>query len=297
MKKIIFLTLMIIAACLGGAKAYVDHRLGIELNTSIRSVADIVAIEYSEVSTSLLGSAYIRDMRITVPNYAPVLVDTIMLHKAYKFYNPNTLPQHIAISIQGIGMQIPIKNTAAPAPVLISALGYAPYYLTPKELRGLGYARINANIDIEAKQLGENKMFLEGRIDAHAWGELTVSVDLSHVPTTLASLPKVALEIQLVAGSLTYTNKGFFERLFTRLAQRNNLTVNRLKKGLISKLKSDISQADILDSSVLTSLSQFIQSPDKLIIRLQPKPAIRINTLFLRSPKRLGLKMSVTNPK
>jgi hypothetical protein len=296
MKKIIFLILMIIAACLGGAKAYIDHRLGIELNASISEVADSVAIEYSEVSTSLLGSAYIRDMRLTVPNYAPVLVDTIMLHEAYKFYNPNTLPQHIAISIQG--MQIPIKNTAAPAPVLISALGYAPYYLTPKELRGLGYARINADIDIEVKQLGDNKMFLAGRIDAHAWGELTVSVDLSHVPTALASLPKVAFEIQLVAGSLTYTNKGFFEKLFTRLAQRNYLTVNHLKKGLISKLKSDISQAGIiLDSSVLTSLQQFIQSPDKLIIRLQPNPAIRIHTLFLRSPKRLGLKMSVTNPK
>ena len=296
MKKIIFLTLMIIAACLGGAKAYVDHRLGIELNTSIREVGDSVAIEYAEVSTSLLGSVYIRDMRITVPSYAPVLVDTIILHKAYKFYNPNTLPQHISISIQDV--QIPIKNTAAPAPVLISALGYAPYYLTPKELRGLGYARINADIAIEAKQLGDNKMLLAGRIDAQAWGELALSVDLTHVPTALSSLSKAAHQIQLAAGSLTYINKGFFERLFTRLAQRNNLTVNRLKKGLISKLKSDISQARIiLDSSVLTSLEQFIQSPDKLIIRLQPNPTIRINTLFLRSPKRLGLKMGVINSK
>ncbi len=141
-------------------------------------------------------------------------------------------------------------------------------------------------------------MFLEGRIDAVTWGELTLSVDLSHVPTAIASLLKVALDIRLVAGSLTYTNKGFFERLFTRLAQRNNLTVYRLKKGLISKLKSDISQAGIiLDSSVLTSLQQFIQSPDKLIIRLQPNPTIKINRLFYSSPKRLGLKMNVLNSK
>ena len=287
---------MIIAACLGGIKAYIDHQLGVELNASIRTMADIAAIEYSEVSTSLLGFAYIHDMRISVPNYAPVLVDSITLHKAYKFYNPNILPPNISISIQGV--KIPIKNTATPTPVIISALGYAPYYLTSKELRGLGYARINADIDIEAKQLGDNKMSLWIKVDAQAWGELILSAGLTHVSTNLTSLSKVAQKIQLVASSLTYTNKGFFEKLFTRLAQRNNLTVNRLKKGLISKLNSDISQARItLDSSVLTSLQEFIQSPNKLIIHLQPRSAIKINRLFYNSPKRLGLKMSVINSK
>ncbi|RKZ40647.1 MAG: hypothetical protein DRQ49_07700 [Gammaproteobacteria bacterium] len=286
---------MILAACFGGAKAYIDHQLHIELDTSIQSVAELVPIEYSEVSTSLLGSVYIRHLRLTIPNSDPILINTITLYKAYQFYNPNKLPQHISMAIQGIQIPIPISDTAAPTPVLVSAFGYAPYYFTLKELRELGYARINADIHIEAKP-DKHKMSLWGKINAQAWGELTLSADLNNVPTPASLSIKTASQIQLAELTLSYTNKGFINRIFTHLARRNKMTVNRLKYSLINQLKNSMSQAKItLDASVLTSLQQFIQTPDRLTIHLKPNPPLTINTPIYTFPKSLGLKMTTIN--
>ncbi|MCK5522127.1 MAG: hypothetical protein KAI83_03245 [Thiomargarita sp.] len=285
----IFITTMILAASLGSAKAYIDHQLGVELNRSLKSIADMVTIDYSEVSTSLLGSAYIRNMHLSMPGYAPVLIDTITLYKAYQFSNPKKLPQQISIAIQGV--QFPISDTATPAPILVSALGYAPYYFTLKELRHLGYARINANIDIELKQQGEKKISLWGSINGRSWGELTLSTDLTN---SLAITSLLTQQIQLTALTFSYTDNGLFNRLFTMLAQRNKMTVAHLKQSLINKLKGDLSQIT-LDASILSSLQQFIQTPDKLTILMQPKSPITRNTLLLTSPKHLGLKMTARN--
>jgi len=288
-KNFIIALLMIIAAGLGGAKAYIDHRLHIELDKSIKSVADKVIVEYSEVGTDLLGSVIISNLHLTAPDYAPVHIDTITLYKAYQFYDRHSLPQQISIAIQGV--HIPISDTAPPPPVLMSAFGYAPYYLSPRELRGLGYARINADMYLEVK-LSDNKAFLLGTVNAHAWGELMLSVDLNNVPAP-AKWKRAASQIQLAALACTYTNKGLVNQVFTRLAQRNKMTLNRFKQTLISKLKNDLRQARIrLDASILASLQQFIQTPQRLTIRLQPSPPIAINALFQVSPKRLGLKMT-----
>ncbi|HDN25868.1 MAG TPA: hypothetical protein ENG03_01975 [Thioploca sp.] len=278
---------MILAACLGGTKAYVDHRLRTELDNSIKSIADKVTIEYVEVSTSLLGSVVISDLHLTVPDYTPVHIDTVTLYKAYQFYNPNALPEHISLALQDV--HIPISDTAPPVPILLSAFGYAPYYLSPKELRGLGYTHVNANIYIEAK-LREEGVFLSGTVNAHAWGEIMVSIDLDNVP---ASLRAAASRIQLAALTFSYTNKGLVNRIFTLLAQRHKISLDNFKQALFTKLKSDIHQTRIsLDASVLASVQQFIQTPNKLTIHLQPSPPILMNALFQTSPKRLGLKIT-----
>jgi hypothetical protein len=150
---------------------------------------------------------------------------------------------------------------------------------------------INADVHIENK-LHEGGVLLSGTVNAHAWGEIMVSVELDNVPAP-ASLRTAAERIQLVALKFSYTNKGLVNRIFTHLAQRNKISLEKFKQALLTKLKSDIHQARItLDTSVLASLQQFIQTPNKLIVRLQPSPPIPINALFQASPKRLGLKMT-----
>ncbi len=128
LKNVILTALMILAASLGGTKAYIDHRLRIEFDTSIQSVADKVLIEYADIRLSLLGSLIINDLRLTLPDSVPVQIDTVTLLKAYQFYDLKTLPGQFSIAIQGL--QLPISNSAPPVPVLMSAFGYAPYYLT-----------------------------------------------------------------------------------------------------------------------------------------------------------------------
>lgn len=292
MKNVIFTTLMIFAACLGGTKAYMDHRLCIELDNSIESIAEQVTIEYTDANISLLGAIIVSNLRLNAPGYTPVQIDTVTLYKAYQFYNLPILPQMMSIAIQGI--HIPINDTTPPTPVLVSAFGYAPYYLNPRELRALGYARVNADVYLETK-LHNNKMSVLGTMNAHAWGELRLSADFTNMSTPV-SLPKAIKQIRLSTLTLTYTNQKLIDRIFTYLAQRNRMTVDNIKQTLSSKLKNDIRQAPLtLDPTVLLSLQQFIQIPNRLTLRLQPTPPIMINQLFQVSPKRLGLKMTTTS--
>jgi hypothetical protein len=280
-KNFILATLMILAASLGAAKAYIDYQLHLELDTAINSATDFVTIKYSDINTSLLGSIYIDNLHLTATDYAPVQIDTVTLYKAYQFYNPNVLPPHISIAIQGV--QIPISDTAEPAPIIISALGYAPYYLSSKELRGLGGSLINADVYLEAKS-SPKKISILGMVDAHAWGKFRLSVDLINVPPP-TSLSTAASQIKLAKLTFNYTDKGIINRLFTRLAQRNKMTLADFKQTLITKLKNDISQTGMaLDTSIYRALPKFT-------VRLQPAPPITINTLQNASPKRLGLKM------
>ncbi len=289
-KNLVIALLMIIAAGLGGAKAYIDHRLGIELDKSINSVTDKAIIEYTQVSTSLLGSVIINNLQLIAPDYAPVHIDTITLYSAYQFYDPNSLPQHISIAVEDI--HIPISDTAHEPPVLMSAFGYAPYFLSPRELRGLGYTGINADMYFQAKLINNNKFALSVRVNAKAWGNLMFSADLINVPAP-ASLPKAASQIQLAALALTYIDNGLINQVFNWLAQRHKMTARRFKLLLIAKLKNDISQVPMtLDASVLASLQQFLQSPNQLTISLQPNSPLNINALMTTSPKHLGLKMT-----
>ena len=280
---------MILAASLGSAKAYLDHRLQIEFDNSIKSIEDQLTIEYAEIYTSLLGSIVIDNLSLTIPNYTPLQIDLVTLTKAYQFYDLNKLPQHIQITIKGLQFQL--NDTAPPMPVLISALGYAPYYLTPRELRGLGYARLNTNIDLDINS-DENRLSLLGIVDAQAWGKLKILTELNNVPAP-TKWRNIAKSARLQTFSLNYTNKGLVNQVFTWLAQRNKITINQFKQTLIAKLKNDIQKAQItLDASVLSSIQQFIQNPNQLTIDLQPNPPITINTFLQTSPKRLGLKMN-----
>ncbi|HIE00166.1 MAG TPA: hypothetical protein EYP59_07740 [Thiotrichaceae bacterium] len=290
LKKVILTALMILAACLGGTKAYLDHRLRLEFDTSIQSVADKVLIEYGDIRLSLLGSLIINDLRLTLADFVPVQIDTMTLYQAYQFYDLKTLPKQFSIVIQGL--QLPISNSAPPVPVLMSAFGYAPYYLTPKALRGLGYARVKADVHCQAV-VSEKHTSVLITANAYAWGDLKLSMDLNDVPIQMASLVKTAERIQLAHLIFSYTNKGLVNRVFKKWAQRQKMTLASFKQGLISKLTSDISQSGLkLDNSVLVSMRQFIQTPQTLTVHLQPNPPRRINTLFNSSPKSLGLKMT-----
>ncbi len=219
-KKFILFILMVLAATLGGLKAYIDQLLRSELNLAINSLADKVTIEYSDVRISLFGAVVINNLRLS-----GVHIDTVILHKAYQFYPPNQLPQQLLISIKNV--EYSIKDTAAPAPLLLSMLGYAPYYLTPRDLRGLGYTRVNADIDIVANSNQDN-VSLSGTINAKAWGDLSLSVDLNNVPPRWSS----SQGILLAALTASYTNNGLVNRVFTGLAQRDKMSLSHFKERL-----------------------------------------------------------------
>jgi hypothetical protein len=291
LKNFIFIILLILAATLGGAKAYLDYQLHKQLDTWKNSVADQVMIDYREVKMSLLGAVIIDNLQLTTTNFVPVQIDRVTLHQAYQLYHLNRLPQQLSIAIQGV--HIPISDTTSPASVLITALGYAPYYLSPSEWRAMGYTDFNADLYVET-QFNQDKLHFVGTVAADTWGDLVLVVDLNKVPT-LEKWTTLAGQIQLTTLIVSYTSKNLISRVFTRLAQRNTMTTDKFKQTLINKIQSDLQPVQVaLEASSQASLQQFIQTPQTLTVQLQPNPPLAISALWNVSPAQLGLKITTT---
>ena len=273
MNKLI-ITIMILATFLGGAKAYLDHQLHLELDKAI--IDNQIIAEYSQISSSLLGQVIVNNMQIN--QYISIYIDKIILSKAYQFYNK--LPEFISVNLEGV--KIPINKTAQPIPIIISTLGYAPYYIGLKELYNLGYTNISADMSLDA-QLQKTKLSFISIINADIFGKFIISIELNRTSKSFDT-------IELVSFQLKYLDNGLINKVFSYLARRNNKTFQQLQQEFITKLNNDIRQQNITNN-----LEQFIKNPKGLTINLQPDFPMNINTLKTLPIQKFKLQITASN--
>ena len=280
--------LMILSASLGGAKAYIDYLLRQELNALIQAVADTVTVNYADIQASWLGTIILKDLDLILANRdEPLHIDTIRLDKAYQFYNLTRWPTDMQLNLKNLRYPISDISYSSP-PVVIASLGYTPYYLTAKELRSLGYLNINANIAIQA-QTSLEKVSISGVINAYAWGNFNFTLEFNQLPLPQQWTTSSLRSIQLIYLKFNYSDNGFFNRVFTWLAQRNKMTLANFKQTLLTQLSHDLNSTQEISSNVLNPLLQFIQDPRQLTLYLRPDLPIAIETLGQVPLKQLGL--------
>ncbi|MCK5876673.1 MAG: hypothetical protein KAG43_03470 [Candidatus Marithrix sp.] len=268
MKKLIII--MVLAAILGGAKAYLDHQLHLKLDKTIAT--NKIKAEYSKISSSLLGQVIIEDLRLN--NF--VQIDKVILSKAYQFYDK--LPESMDLNLEGV--QISLDNTNKSVPMLIYVLGYAPYYTNLKELSALGYSNLRADVSLNAK-LQNKKLLLSGTVEANKWGNFDILAELNNVSKSSIKRTK------LVSSQLKYFNKGLVNKVTDYLANRNKITSVQLQQNFITKLENDIKQTDITNN-----IQQFIKNPQVLTAYLKPKIPISVNNLIMLPLLKFELKIT-----
>lgn len=288
LKNGVLTLLMGLSAALGGTKAYIDHLLRQELNASIQAVANKVNVDYTDIRTSWLGSVILKNLDLTFLNNDESLhIDTIHLQKAYQFYELTQWPTDIQLSLKKL--QYAIKDTSSPPPIIVTSLGYAPYYLTTKELHSLGYLNLNADIDIKVKTSSE-KISITSMITAPAWGNFNFILELNHLPPPQPWTTAALKSVQLIDLKFSYRDNKFFNRVFTWLAQRNKMTLADFKQTLITQLSKDLSSTQVeIGSNILNPLLQFIQNPRQLTLSLRPDLPIVMEALWQVPLKQLGL--------
>ena len=279
--------LMVLSASIGGTKAYINYLLRQELNASIQTVANKVTVNYADIQASWLGAVILKDLDLTlVTSNESLHIETIHLDKAYQFYDLTRWPTEMQLSLKNL--RYPISGTSSPPPVIIASLGYAPYYFTTKELHSLGYLNINADIVIQA-QTNREKVSITGVINAHAWGNFNFTLELNQLPLPQQWTTSDFKSIQLISLKFSYIDHGFFNRVFTWLAQRNKMTLANFKQTLLTQLNHDLNSTQEISSNVLKPLLQFIQNPRQLTLYLRPDLPIVIETLGQVPLKQLGL--------
>ncbi len=266
--------MMVLATILGGTKAYLDHQLHVELNKAI--INNQVAVEFSQISSSLLGQVIINNLQIN--KYIQIYIDKIILSNAYQFYNK--LPESISVNLEGV--KIPINKKAQQIPLIISTLGYAPYYISLKELYNLGYVNINANISL-AIELQKTKLSFVSTINANEFGKFIISIEFNRLSESFNTM-------ELVSFQLKYFDNDLVNKVLSYLALRNNKTSQQLRQKFITKLNKDIRQQNITNN-----LQQFLKNSKILTIDLQPKIPMDINTLKTLPIQNFKLQITASN--
>jgi len=283
---------IILAACAGGLKATLDYRVRVEMDNFKKSVSHQMLVKYKEAKSTFLGQAIVTDVKLMPNKSAPIFIDKIILEKAYLYYDPNTLPEQIQMTIKGI--RIPIQESPSPLPMLMFAFGYSQYYLSPSELQDLGYENFETDLNLQA-ELKNNMLKATAVLNGQKWGNLEILLDLQNVINT-TQLNRAIAEAQLRNLTATYTDSGLVNRLLTYLAQRNAIQLIDFKNELIEKTENDIRLLGLgLDNSIFLNLQQFIQKPTALQINLNPKIPIAIHSIWYASPQQVGFSIDYLN--
>lgn len=302
LKNIFYGVLLLLAAVLGGGKAFVDYTLSDSLQQAVKSISKQVTVRYSAAYLSWTGAVVVENLQGTTPLGLNFSIAEIRLPAAYQWLSlPAALPNNFSLELNEV--RIPIPETAAQDSwqAVFKAMGYGNYYLSSKELRNLGYAQWQGNIEFSGLQQAE-VLKIAAVIKSSAWGNGSGVVELNKVP----ALPKwgqLSGQIQVAEARLIYQDTGLSARLFGFLAQRQGQPLESLKTAFAQKITQDIQQSGlVLDGSVNNSLKQFIQATasSSLNALLQPTPPITLNELLNapieKLPMRLGLKMTTAQP-
>jgi len=265
---------MLLAASFGGVKAYFDYRLRTELDTRTQKAANYVAVSYEQANTSLTGAIHIDEIQLTT---LPIRITTLTLHQAYRFYDPAILPKRIHVTAHAVN--IPLSENATATPTLLTLFGYAPYYISPKDLRDLGYPAILAEIETTLTQTADNEMQGVIIVVMPTLGQLQFTFTLKNVPAP-AKWPAALMSVELVGLEIHYTDNGFVKRVVSWLAQRKQVTSDNLVQTFVTKLQMDMNRIGLkVDASAFTSLQKFLQTPDTLVVRCQPPTPLTLSAL------------------
>jgi len=292
-KTLLIVVVLLIAASLGGIKAYLDHYVVQKVAQLTQQFAKQATIHYGEVNLSLFGNLMIKSLQVQSDALPDLKITELMLSPLYELYNENRVPNFLQLTLKNLEITLP--DRAPPAPWWLKLAKYDTYYLTLHDLRSLSYTVLQADVVLQAEKK-QKSVDLSLSINSKNFGIWQLNLTLDEV-TTLKQLLTAVTTVPLRNISLNYQDNGLLPQVFKLLAQRNAMTEVALQQQLSQKISADLQRSGAkLDASVINGLQQFIQTPRRLTVTLEPNPSITLNGLSLllpeNMPQRLNLKIS-----
>lgn len=287
-----FLTLLIllIAASVGGLKAYLDYAVAQKVAHFTQQFAKQATIHYQGVEVSIFGVVSIKSLVIQSANISELKIADLSVSPLYELYDEKRLPNSLQINLKNIEISIP--DIAPPPPWWLKLAKYDAYYLTPSELRNAGYTQFSGDVMLSLQKMTK-QVELTLQINRSQFGIWQLKAQLDDV-TTLKQLMSGIATLPLHYLALNYTDNGFLPKIFNVLAQRTGTTAETLQQQLSQKVQADLQRSSgKLDASVINGVQQFIQTPRILTVTLQPNPSISLNSMLLVKPENLSQRLNL----
>ncbi len=253
---------LLIAFLIGAALAGIDYGLQYALRQASQTLAQQnIQLQAQKLSLALPAALQFHQLHLNTPNTPPLYAESLSLSPLTQWLDPQQLPKQFTLDAPTLRLDIP--DLEEKPPVIMNALGYANYFLSPAELRKIGQA-IHGHLQVNLKGEGQ-QLQLETQFNAGLWGDWSLAVTLDAVPPPAQWENYNFANAKLVKLQFRYQDHGLVGLLFEQMARRAGQNAAELRNALLTQLQNDL-QRNQSPAFVWESLNRFIRQPDQLTV-------------------------------
>jgi hypothetical protein len=283
---IIVIVFIDIAAILLGVTLFAESIVKNKIDTAALRLKGTVDVTYEEINFNLLKfNTSIKNLKIAPTGKKDgVNIDLITI---YDFDRKNEIPTNLNIVANGINIKVNNQMLNQTMPFLTA----------------LGFNNLNGNIELnyqyDAVKKDINLIKLSASIDkigaidiASHLGNLNLAL-FDNPVTIIMSLPNILL----YSAEINFTDSAFLNRLIKLFAEKNNTSPELQMNIFITKIDEQFANAtDDYSKKSITTLKKFINNPDKISIKVNPKRTISLGLLkeieYAKLPELLSLEIT-----
>ncbi len=291
--RFFYYALLILMFLLGAAKAFVDYQLEHLAAQAVQQAQAYANISYQQIRLVLPAQVVVRAVQIHAPDFPPLHIQQLHLHKIYRFVQARArsqpFPEHWHISARNARLSLHGLKALPDNPVLWQMLGYQDYYLSPAELFSLLGQHISATMELQAQwQPADGRLAVRLAVRSEKLGDIELQLKAQGVQQNVHWQ-----QIQIEELQMTWLPAQWLTRLSQYLGQKQQLSAAQLRQQLARQLIQDGQNSGVLDAQAQTAVSNFVQDLQALTLRLQPPKPFSAQQLFVLPPhqwqSRLGL--------
>ncbi len=288
LRQIFYGLALLLAACLGGGAAWLDHRLAESLHELTARLPPGLELGYAEAGFTWNGDLRLEKWRLKAANYPPLGGEEARLHRVYTWYPPDRLPASARLTLSRLGLPW-LDNPRTleafwPPPALLG--DYAKYHLTPAELVALGLGRLGGDLELRLSRDPEQpeKLNFELNLALDNLADLILRGSLRYPkPPDWTVLSHTAPgNIRLAHLQLSYQDRGGLARIFGYLANRENSDSASLRGQLAEQAGRDLPMLG-LGKQVVSEIQRWLREGE-LSLALNPSAPLSWAELSRQSP-------------
>lgn len=267
---------------LSGLKSYANRQAARKLDEALARISLFASVTYERVDFALFShrltisslTVYPRDLSVSNEKSKKL---GFRIRRIRVEDSLNLGASGLGLSVEGIEVDPAVVD----AGTVISELG-----IKGPLLMGL---RIDLGIDVKEKELNLRTLYF----DVQGLAALSIGARLGNISITDAMIGKVqdspreamsmlmALSgITLSSAQISYTDGSLAQRLMTKAAKEQNVSIERFKSGLVEKLKAvEKESEDEFVRGLVKPLSDFIAQPGKISIKAAPQKPVPLGTV------------------
>jgi hypothetical protein len=281
----------------GVVKGIMHYNAKQKVDELILPLKSFLHVEYSGISTSLMGAIGVKGLRLTSFNGDEVLTFGKVVLSSFEKDEIEQIPSNFSISLENVQFDTSYLNEVTPKdiPAIVTELGYGDLYQFSNNLEKLGYDKITADINFKflyKRELGGVKLHLRENI--RQLGEIDILLDvIGFVPGMRA----MSADLKIKKLSIMFDDDSYTDRILKRFADKDSKTVNEYRIEIVEQLKNYLVINKVaLEDSDIKALKKFLNNPNKLIVKISPPEPVSVDNLkfYKRKdvPKILNLKIS-----